>query len=64
MWVVQKDAQMTTNESGKLNMGGVTAIKAITSIPPNERTPRQRDFLAACLTALAHQPNRWYSYQD
>lgn len=55
---------MTTNNSGKLNMGGVDAIKSITSIPPNERTPRQSAYLAACLTALAHQPGRWYSYQD
>ena len=47
---------MTTNDSGKLNMGGVSAIKEITALPPNEWTPRQRDRLAACLTALAHQP--------
>ena len=55
---------MTTNNSGKLNMGGVEAIKDITGIPPNERTPQQSRYLAACLTALAHQPERWYSYQD
>ena len=55
---------MTTNDSGKLNMGGVTAIKSITSIPPSKRTPQQSARLAACLTALAHQPSRWYSYQD
>ena len=55
---------MTTNNSGKLNMGGVEAIKSITSIPPSERTPQQSAYLAACLTALAHQPRRWYSYQD
>ena len=55
---------MTTNDSGKLNMGGVDAIKDITGIPPNERTPQQSRRLAACLTALAHQPRRWYSYQD
>lgn len=55
---------MTTNNSGKLNMGGVSAIKDITSIPPGERTPQQSAYLAACLTALAHQPRRWYSYQD
>ena len=55
---------MTTNNSGKLNMGGVEAIKSITSIPPSKRTSQQSDYLAACLTALAHQPNRWYSYQD
>ena len=48
---------MTTNDSGKLNMGGVSAIKEITALPPNEWTPRQRDRLAACLTALAHQPS-------
>jgi len=55
---------MTTNNSGKLNMGGVDAIKSITGIRPSERTPRQSAYLAACLTALAHQPSRWYSYQD
>ena len=55
---------MTTNDSGKLNMGGVDAIKYITNIPPSERTTQQLDRLAACLTALAHQPKRWYSYQD
>ena len=55
---------MTTNSSGKLNMGGVAAIKDITSIPSSERTPRQSDYLSACLAALAHQPSRWYSYQD
>ena len=31
---------MTTNNSGKLNMGGVSAIKAITS----ERTPQQSTY--------------------
>ena len=55
---------MTTNDSGKLNMGGVSAIKDITLIPPSQRTPQQNRYLAACLTALAHQPKRWYSYQD
>ncbi len=55
---------MTTNNSGKLNMGGVSAIIDITSKPPSERTPQQSTYLAACLTALAHQPSRWYSYQD
>ena len=55
---------MTTNNSGKLNMGGVSAIKDITTIPASERTPRQADYLGACLTALAHQPKRWDSYQD
>ena len=55
---------MTTNNSGKLNMGGVEAIKSITSISSSERTPQQSAYLAACLTALAHQPRRWYSYQD
>ena len=55
---------MTTNNSGKLNRGGVQAIKSITSIPPSKRTPQQSKYLAACLTALAHQPKRWYSYQD
>ena len=55
---------MTTNDSGKLNMGGVAAIKDITVIPPGSRTPEQTRYLAACLTALNHQPPRWYSYQD
>ena len=55
---------MTTNDSGKLNMGGVEAIKDISSIPPSKRTSRQSAYLAACLSALAHQPSRWYSYQD
>ena len=55
---------MTTNASGKLNMGGVSAIKDITGTPFAQRTPQQSEYLAACLTALAHQPPRWYSYQD
>ena len=55
---------MSTNNSGKLNMGGVAAIKDITSISASDRTPRQSARLNACLTALAHQPARWYSYQD
>ena len=55
---------MTTNASGKLNIGGVDAIKEITALPLGERTPHQDRRLAACLTALAHQPVRWYSYQD
>ena len=55
---------MTTNASGKLNMGGVSAIKDITGIPPRERSDRQTHYLAACLAALAHQPARWYEYQD
>ena len=49
---------MTTNDSGKLNMGGVTAIKEITVIPPTEWTENQRRRLNACLIALAHQPQR------
>ena len=55
---------MTTNDSGKLNMGGVSAIKEITDIPPPEWTVNQRRRLNACLIALAHQPQRWYSIQD
>ena len=55
---------MTTNDSGKLNMGGVAAMKEIARIPPAKRTSQQSYRLAACLTALAHQPKRWYSYQD
>ena len=55
---------VTTNNSGKLNVGGLAAIRNITSIPPSKRTPRQYAYLAACLTALGHQPSRWYSYQD
>ena len=55
---------MTTNNSGKLNMGGVSAIKDIVTIPAADRTERQTERLNACLTALAHQPRRWESYQD
>ena len=55
---------MTTNDSGKLNMGGVSAIKSITEIPPNDWSPSQASYLGTCLTALAHQPRRWYSYQE
>ena len=55
---------MTTNDSGKLNTGGVEGIKSITSVPPDKRTSKQIEYLNACLTALAHQPSRWYSYQD
>ena len=55
---------MTTNDSGKLNTGGVTAIKKITAIPPTEWTEDQRGRLNACLIALAHQPQQWYFYQD
>ena len=42
---------MTTNDSGKLNMGGVAAIKDITVIPPSEWSPKQADYLDACLTS-------------
>ncbi len=45
-------------------MGGVQAIKRITGIPVGERIPKQSEYLDACLTALAHQPRRWYSLQD
>ena len=55
---------MTTNNSGKLNRGGVDGIKNIIEIPPNEHTSQQSAYLYACLTALAHQPRRWYSYQN
>ena len=55
---------MTTNQSGKLNMGGVAAIKDITAIPATRWTEQQRYRLNACLIALAHQPERWYSFQD
>ena len=55
---------MTTNDSGKLNIGGVDAIKEITAIPAAEWTDHQRHRLNACLAALAHQPKRWYSNQD
>ena len=40
------------------------AIKDIIAIPPTEWTKTQHRRLDACLTALAHQPERWYSYQD
>ena len=33
---------MTTNDSGKLNTGGVVAIKEITAIPAADWTERQR----------------------
>ena len=55
---------MTTNSSGKLNMGGVDAIKKITAIPPADWREQQRHRLNACLIALAHQPRRLYVYQD
>ena len=55
---------MSTNDSGKLNMGGVSGIKKIIKIPPDKRTTPQAKYLDACLTALAHQPERWYGYQD
>ncbi len=55
---------MTTNDSGKLNMGGVAAIKSIIDIAPSERTSQQSAYLNACLIALARQPVRWDSYQD
>ena len=55
---------MTTNNSGKLNMGGVDEIKSITDIPANQRTSQQSDRLDACLTTLAHQSSRWHSYQN
>ena len=54
---------MTTNDSGKLNMGGVDAIKSITDIPAGQRTSQQSARLDVCLIALAHQPTRWYAYQ-
>ena len=55
---------MTTNASGKLNMNGAVAIQNITAIPPNLWSEKQRLYIDACLTALAHQPERWYSYQN
>ena len=55
---------MTTNDSGKLNMGGVSEIKDIITLPVSEWTHRQSNYVDACLNALAHQPTRWYSYQD
>ena len=60
----ERHKPVTTNDSGKLNMGGVSAIKGITDQPYAEWTTRQRETLAACLDALAHQPTRWYSYQE
>ena len=56
--------RMTTNDSGKLNRGGVSAIKSITQIPGAASAASQSQRLDACLTALAHQPSRWYKYQD
>ena len=55
---------MTTNDSGKLNIGGANAIISITAMPPSQWSDKQRRYLDACLTALAHQPARWYAYQD
>ena len=55
---------MTTNGSVKLNRGGVSAIKDIITVPAEQRSDNQQKYLDACLTALAHQPERWYSYQD
>ena len=55
---------MTTNASGKLNVNGVDAIKGITAVLPERWSGEQRKYLNACLTALAHQPARWYSHQD
>ena len=55
---------MTTNQSGKLNQGGVQAIKDICQIPRDKRTEQQEKYFEACLTALAHQPERWLGYQD
>ena len=55
---------MTTNESGKLNTGGVAAIKSILDVAESKRTEQQLNYLYACLTALAHQPTRWYGLQD
>ena len=55
---------MTTNGSGKLNAGGVDAIKSILNVPMSKRTEQQLNYLDACLTALAHQPTRWYVLQD
>ena len=55
---------MTTNASGKLNIGGVDAIKSIAGIPAHERTLHQTRRLNACLAALRKQPKRWLSYQD
>ena len=55
---------MTVNDSGKLNRGGVQAVKEITSIPPEQRNPKQVQYLEACLRALKAQPKRWESYQD
>ena len=55
---------MTTNDSGKLNRGGESAIHRIIQIPQEQRTAQQTRYLEASLTALAHQPKRWDSYQD
>ena len=55
---------MTVNASGKINIGGVVAIKEISSIPPDQRTPRQATYLEALLKELKVQPKRWEAYQD
>ena len=59
----QERQRVTTNDSGKLNRGGTAAIESITQIPSPEWNLNQRRYLNACLTALAHQPKRWYAYQ-
>ena len=55
---------MTTNSSGKLNMGGVSAIKDIVQNTSGEFAAYEVYRLSACLRALAHQPKRWDKYQD
>ena len=57
---------MTTNNLGKLNVGGLAAIRKHHQHPAQQTNPSaiRPAYLAACLTALAHQPSRWYSYQD
>ena len=55
---------MTVNASGKINRGGVAAIKDIAKIPSEQRTPRQAAYFASLLKELKVQPKRWEAYQD
>ncbi len=55
---------MTVNDSGKINKGGIMALKQISSIPSDQRTPRQVAYLKALLKELKVQPKHWEAYQD
>ena len=55
---------MTVNASGKINRGGVAAIKDIAPIRLGIRTPKQAAYFAGLLKELKVQPKRWEAYQD